>query len=363
MSDWQLTVAWSLGLGRGHDRAAEGLDTAALGDALGLDGRRGFGRVKHDFAAGIEVLTGAGKGDAGKARAGATAVEHAHGVEVAHMAAKGAADPLDVAVLVHARTLGVEVVHVLGPVLDGRVAQVRTLAYKELDGAGVEVGHVVLGRGATLNEVQVGVILDDDERVLKLAGALGVEAEVALQRKIELGAAGHVDKRAARPYGTVQGRKFMVGGRDERHELLVDERLPLRVVQGLLDAGVNDAHLGRGVLHVVVDQLGVILRADARQIAALGLGDAQALKGVLDVVGHRLPIVLLVGVGLDVGDDVVHVQALDGGPHVGSGKRLKISRDFKRRSSIHCGSSFLALISRTMSGVMPASRRSNPSSP
>ena len=28
------------------------------------------------------------------------------------------------------------------------------------------------------------------------------------------------------------------------------------------------------------------------------------------------------------------------GPHVGSGKRLKISRDFKRRSSIHCGSSF-----------------------
>ena len=59
------------------------------------------------------------------------------GVEVAHVAAEGAADPLDVAVLVHARTLGVEVVHVLGPVLDGRVAQVRTLAHKELDGAGV----------------------------------------------------------------------------------------------------------------------------------------------------------------------------------------------------------------------------------
>lgn len=106
------------------------------------------------------------------------------------MAAEGAADPLDVAVLVHARTLGVEVVHVLGPVLDGRVAQVRTLAHKELDGAGVEVGHVVLGRGATLDKVQVGIVLDDDERVLKLTGALGVETEVALQRKIELGALG-----------------------------------------------------------------------------------------------------------------------------------------------------------------------------
>ena len=187
------------------------------------------------------------------------------------------------------------------------------LAHKELHGTGVEVCHVVLGRGTALDKVQVGVVLDDNERVLKLAGALGVEAEVALQREVELGALGHVDKRAARPHGAVQGRKLVVGGWDERHKLLVDERLPLRVVQGLLNAGVDDAHLGRRVLHVVVDELGVVLRADACQVAALGLGDTQALKGVLDVVGHRLPVVLLVGVGLDVSDDVVHVQALDGG--------------------------------------------------
>ena len=58
----------------------------------------------------------------------------------------------------------------------------RALAHKELDGAGVEIGHVVLGRGAALDKVQVGVVLDDDERVLKLAGTLGVEAEVALQQ-------------------------------------------------------------------------------------------------------------------------------------------------------------------------------------
>lgn len=167
----------TLGLGRGHDGAAEGLDAAALGDALGLDGRRGLGRVEHDFAAGVEVLAGTGKGDAGKARASAAAVEHAHGVEVAHVAAEGAADPLDVAVLVHARTLGVEVVHVLRPVFDGRVTQVRALAHKELDGTGMEVCHVVLGRGAALDKVQVGVVFDDDERMLKLAGAL------ALRRK------------------------------------------------------------------------------------------------------------------------------------------------------------------------------------
>ena len=90
-----------------------------------------------------------------------------------------------------------------------------------------------------------------------------------------------------------------------------------------ISAKKDDAHLGRGVLHVVVYEFGVVLRADACQVAALGLGDTQALKGVLDVVGHRLPVVLLVGVGLDVGDDVVHVQALDGGAPRRVGKTVE----------------------------------------
>ena len=61
----------------------------------------------------------------------------------------------------------------------------------------------------------------------------------------------------------------------------------------------------------MVDELGVVLRAHAGEIAALGLGDAQALEGVLDVVGDGVPVGLLIGVGFDVGDDVVHVEALD----------------------------------------------------
>ena len=103
----------------------------------------------------------------------------------------------------------------------------------------------------------------------------------------------------------------------------MDERLPLGVVQRLLDAGVHDAHLGRGILHVVVDELRVVLRAHAGEVAALGLGDAQALKGVLDVFGDASPVVLLIGVGLDVGDDVVHVEAVDRGAPGGVGKAIE----------------------------------------
>ena len=63
------------------------------------------------------------------------------------------------------------------------------------------------------------------------------------------------------------------------------------------------------VLAVAVkDDLGLVLGGHPRQVLALGLGDAQALVGVLDRVGQVLPVVDLVLGGLDVVVDVVEVQ-------------------------------------------------------
>ena len=233
------------------------------------------------------------------------------------MAAERAGDPLDLALVVHAGALGVQVVHVLRPVLDGRITQVRALAHEELHGARVQVGHVVLRCRATLDEVQVGVVLHDDERVFELTRALGIQAEVALEGEVELRAGGHVDERAAAPHRAMERGELVVRGRDERHELLADERLPAGLVERLLDTGVDDAQLRGRVLHVVVHELRVVLRAHAGEVAALCLGDAQALKGVLDVVGHFVPGGALIRVGLHIGDDVVHVEPGDGGAQVG----------------------------------------------
>ena len=53
------------------------------------------------------------------------------------------------------------------------------------------------------------------------------------------------------------------------------------------------------VLAVAVeDHFGLVLRRDAGQVLALGLGDAEPLVGVLDGVGQVLPAVDLVSVGL-----------------------------------------------------------------
>ena len=113
--------------------------------------------------------------------------------------------------------------------------------------------------------------------------------------------------------------------------MVVDEALVLLVVQRLLDAGVHDAHLGRGILHGVVDELGVVLCADAGEVGLLGLGDAQTVEGVLDVVRDVVPAGLLLCRGLDVGDDVVHVEALDGGAPVGLGELVV---DFERLQAV-----------------------------
>ena len=199
---------------------------------------------------------------------------------------------------------------------------------EELDRTCVQVGLIVLRCRAALNKVQVSARFDNDERVLELACAAGVETEVALQRVGERHALRHVDKRAARPHRVVQRGKLVVAHGDERAEVLVHHRLPLGVVQRVLDGGVDDALLGHLLAHVVVHDLGVVLGAHAGQALALGLGDAQALEGGLDVLGPQLSAMRI---------------------------SWKVSSALRRRSSIHWGSSFLAEMARTMSGVSPSS--------
>ena len=48
------------------------------------------------------------------------------------------------------------------------------LAHDELYRASVEIRHVVLGRRAAFDKVKVGIVLDDDEHMLKLAGSLSI---------------------------------------------------------------------------------------------------------------------------------------------------------------------------------------------
>ena len=159
--------------------------------------------------------------------------------------------------------------------------------------------------------MQARALIDDDKRVLKLARALGVQAEIRLQRDGHLHTLRHVHERAAGPDRAVQRRKLMIARRNELHEVLL-HHVGILALECALHIGIDNTLCGHLVLDVVVHELGVVLRADAGKRFALRLRDAEALKRVFNVLRDVLPVAFHVGLGADVGRDMIHVQALDG---------------------------------------------------
>ena len=222
-------------------------------------------------------------------------------------AADVAVDPLHVALGLHPGPLGDQVVDVVGPVLDGGVRHPGRAAHHDLHHRGVQRVGGVGGRRAALDVVDLGALVGDDQGALELAHVLGVDPEVGLQGRLHLHARRHVDERPARPHRGVECRELVVVGRDDRPEV------PLEQLRVLPQGGVHVAEqhpLGLEVLAVaVVDDLALVLRGHAGQVLALGLGDAEALVGVLDRLGHHVPVVGQRVGRLDVVVDVVEVDA------------------------------------------------------
>jgi hypothetical protein len=163
-------------------------------------------------------------------------------------------------------------------------------------------------RRAALDVVHVGVFVDDDQRPLELAHVLGVDPEVGLEGHLDLDARRHVDERAARPDGRVQGRELVVVLRDDRPEVLADEVLVLAQPR----VHVEEEHaLGLEVLlELVVDDLGLVLRPDAGEVLLLGLRDPELVPGVLDVGRQVLPRRGLLLGRADVIEDVLEVDVV-----------------------------------------------------
>ena len=109
----------------------------------------------------------------------------------------------------------------------------------------------------------------------------------------------------------MQGNKLMVTRCDELHEILV-HHVGVFALERALHIGIDDALCSHFVPDVVIHELGIILCADAGKRFALRLRDAETLEGVFDILRDVLPVVFHVGLGTDIGRNVVHVQSLDG---------------------------------------------------
>ena len=91
--------------------------------------------------------------------------------------------------------------------------------------------------------------------------------------------------------------------------------------QRLVGVEEQDALVLELLLEAVVDDLRLVLRADAGEELALCLGDAESLERVLDRVRHVVPRAGVVLGRLEVVEDVLEVDAAEVGTPVRHGLR------------------------------------------
>ena len=260
--------------------------------------------------------------------------------------AQVAVDPLHRRALLGDGALGDQVVDVGGPVLDGRVADLGAGLGDDLDHRRVQRVGGVDGSGAALDVVHVRALLGDDQGALELAHVLGVDPEVGLEGHLDLDARGHVDERAAGPDGRVEGRELVVVGRDHGGPVLAHDVLVL--AQRGVHVHEDHALLLEVLADLVVDDLGLVLGADAGQELALRLGDAEPVEGLLDVLGHLVPAAAVLLRGADEVVDVVEVDLAEvAAPGGGRARCRKWSSALRRNSRIHSGSVLYSEMSRT----------------
>ena len=268
-----------------------------------------FGAAWTHLAARVLVLARAREGDGENLAVRALAHQPDRRVLHRQLRAEVPVDPLHRRVLVGDGALRDEVVDVVRPVLDRRVTAASALLHDDLDDRAVQRVARVDRRGAALDVMDVRALVDEDQRPLELAHVLGVDAEVRLQRHLDVHARRHVDEGASRPDGRVERRELVVVLRDDRAEVLLEEILVLAQRR----VGVEEDHalLLEILLELVVDDLRLVLRADAGEVLLLGLRDAELVPRVEDVGGQILPRLRLILGRLDVVEDVVEVDLGD----------------------------------------------------
>ena len=259
----------------------------ADGDGFADDVAGGvIGRMDH-LGAGVLMLAAVGQSDADDFTAGAFALHDDAGVLHGEAAADVAVDPAHFGVFHGDAALGDEVEDVAAPVLHGDVLNLGTLEGDEFNDGAVQRGGFKLRRGAAFHVHHFGTFITDDERALKLAELLTVDAEVGLERVLHFHAGRDVNKRAAGEHGAVESTEFVVSGGDDFAEPLFENLGMFFETFGTVHK--DHALLGDGCLDVGVGGFGIVLGFDAGQEFSFLLRDAETIKGLLHIFGHVVP--------------------------------------------------------------------------
>ena len=131
------------------------------------------------------------------------------------------------------------------PVLDGTVLDFGTVLDDNLDDSGMQLVLVTHGGSATLEIGDIGIVIGNDERTLKLARLCRIDAEIGGQFHRATHALGNIDKRAVAEDCRIQGSIEIVGIRHHFAQVLAHQ---VRIVlHRLADGAEDDAQLGQSL--------------------------------------------------------------------------------------------------------------------
>ena len=109
--------------------------------------------------------------------------------------------------------------------------------------------------------MKIGAFIENDKCVLKLSGTGRIKPEITLKRYFNAYVFRNIYKGSARPYCTVKGVILVVVRGKKSHEFLTD-KVRIFALKCTFKVGVDYALLLDFFLHIVVDELGIVLCAD-----------------------------------------------------------------------------------------------------
>ena len=204
------------------------------------------------------------------------------------------------------------------PVLHGGIFDLGVIERHQFDHGGVQLVGVAHGRGAAFQVADVSAFVGDDQGALELAGVLGVDAEVGGQLHGAADALGDVAEGTVAEDRRIQRGEEVVGGRDHRAEVFLDQVGML--LDGFGEGAEDDAHLAQLFLEGGGHRDAVehrIHRHAGEQFALLQ-GDAQLFVGAeqfrIDLVEALGPVVVGLGGGVVADGLVIDGRVVDVGP-------------------------------------------------
>ena len=170
----------------------------------------------------------------------------------------------------------------------------------------MKVCNIVFRCGTAFDKVQIRALFNNDQCMLKLSCTGRIQSEIGLQWNLHMHTCRNIYERTAGPDRAVQCRKLMVSGRNQLHEMAVHQ-IGIFSCQRAFHIRVYNALCCNLFAHVVINQLRIVLCADARQGSTLCIRDAQCFKRIFDIGRNLGPFRTHLRVGAYIGNNLVHI--------------------------------------------------------